>query len=295
MSLLTKCFLAPAAAAWAAAGRDVVSGMAIVARTAVGLAGFAALSAAFALLTSEQARDQAVSAALMVASAAATQLPAVVVEAPEVVEAKSGRWSDWLSTVPAGKVEPQQENVTRYLSRRYRVAENAVRQIVGEAFSTGRSIGLDPMLILAVTAIESSMNPFAQSSMGAQGLMQVMTRVHSERFVSHGGDHAALDPIANLKVGSEILKDLIQRGGSVERGLQLYVGAGNLPDDGGYSARVLGEAARIRIAAGGDIRSALAAGLRADTRVESKPAAVLVPTAVDAKPETVPATSRQAT
>ena len=67
----------------------------------------------------------------------------------------------------------------------------------------------------SVVAIESSLNPFAQSPMGAQGLMQVMTRVHAERFVEHGGDLAALDPIANMKVGSEILHELIRRGGSI--------------------------------------------------------------------------------
>jgi hypothetical protein len=91
--------------------------------------------------------------------------------------------------------------------------------------------------------------------------MQIMTHVHSDRLAAHGGDHAALDPIANLKVGAEILRDMIRRGGSVERGLQLYVGAGNLPDDGGYATRVLGEMARIKLAASGSVREALAASL----------------------------------
>jgi hypothetical protein len=88
--------------------------------------------------------------------------------------------------------------------------------------------------------------------------------VHSDKFADHGGDHAALDPIANLRVGSAILRDLIRRGGSVERGLQLYVGAGNLPDDGGYAARVLAEQARIRIAAAGRAREAIASAEDAD-------------------------------
>jgi hypothetical protein len=140
------------------------------------------------------------------------------------------------------------------------------------------------MLILAVTAIESSLNPFAQSPVGAQGLMQIMPRVHSDRLAAHGGDHAALDPIANLRVGSEILRDLIRRGGSVERGLQLYVGAGNLPDDGGYASRVLGEMGRIRLAASGSVREALAAAsLRAAETI-----AVQAP-AVDAAGAVVPA------
>ena len=49
-------------------------------------------------------------------------------------------------------------------------------------------------------AIESSLNPYAESAMGAQGLMQVMTRIHAGRFEAHGGQLAALDPIANMNL-----------------------------------------------------------------------------------------------
>ena len=99
--------------------------------------------------------------------------------------------------------------------------------LVSTAYQIGKEYKLDPLLILSVVAIESSLNPYAESAMGAQGLMQVMTRIHAGRFEAHGGQMAALDPVANMKVGSAILSDLIARGGSVERGLQLYVGAGN--------------------------------------------------------------------
>jgi hypothetical protein len=98
-----------------------------------------------------------------------------------------------------------------------------------------------------------------------------MTRVHAERFVEHGGDLAALDPIANMQVGSEILHELIRRGGSLERGLQLYVGAGNSPDDGGYGAKVLGERSRLQIAATGKVDAAIAAARAASAPVPPKP------------------------
>jgi hypothetical protein len=65
---------------------------------------------------------------------------------------------------------------------------------------------------------------------------------------------------------------MISRGGSVERGLQLYVGAGNLPDDGGYGARVLGERARLALAATGKVEAAIAAGRTATAGSEPKPA-----------------------
>lgn len=153
--------------------------------------------------------------------------------------------------------DPQQSNVAAYLARRYRVADDAVRRIVAHAFAVGQEKQLDPLLILAVTAIESGLNPLAQSPVGAQGLMQVMTRVHTDKFEAHGGEAAALDPVANIEVGASILGDLISRGGSVERGLQLYVGAGNLPDDGGYGAKVLAERSRLQMAAQGKVAAAV--------------------------------------
>lgn len=263
MSLLIDKAWAPAAALLTA-GRDVARGAGIMGRGAVGLVGLSTVASALLLLGSEQMRERVLASAVSGMGLVVATSPSTDEGSRVDAEATARRWSDWLAAQPVGAGEPAQEHVTRYLSRRYRVAENAVRQIVGQAFSTGRSLGVDPLLILAVTAIESSLNPFAQSPLGAQGLMQIMTHVHSDKFAVHGGDHAALDPIANLMVGSEILRDLIRRGGSVERGLQLYVGAGNLPDDGGYATRVLGEMERIRLAASGGVREALTAGLRAE-------------------------------
>jgi len=162
-------------------------------------------------------------------------------------------------------LESPDASVAQYLSRRYHVADEAVRPLVLAAREAGRESQLDPLLILAVMAVESSLNPFAESEVGAQGLMQVMTSVHATRFGLDGDLHNALEPVANIRVGSAILSDSIRRGGSVERGLQLYVGAGNLRDDGGYGSRVLAEMARLKMAASGDVVAALAStGVRPD-------------------------------
>jgi hypothetical protein len=191
--------------------------------------------------------------------------------------------------------DAQQKNVTQYLARRYRVADEAVRQLVAVASRVGQQERLDPTLILAVMAIESSMNPFAESHVGAQGLMQVLTRVHTEKFEPHGGDLAALDPIANVKVGSAILSDLVRRGGSVQRGLQLYVGAGNMPDDGGYGARVLAEQQRILLAARGKVDAALLAGVRVASEQSAPPKSGAMPAAVPGLPPgTEPGASKNA-
>lgn len=259
MSPFIETLWSPAAMSLKTAGRDVALGVRIFGRGAVSLTGVVTLVSALTLFGSQEVRERVTAAAAELASFVPAASLTAAGERSAVSETPPDRWGDWLGVKPNKAAEPAQEHVTRYLSRRYRVAENAVRRIVGEAFRTGRAMGVEPLLILAVTAVESGLNPLAQSAMGAQGLMQVMTTVHSEKFAVHGGDDAALDPIANLRVGSEILRDLIRRGGSVERGLQLYVGAGNAADDGGYASRVLGEMARIKVAAAGDVRGALSA------------------------------------
>jgi hypothetical protein len=171
-------------------------------------------------------------------------------------------------------LESPEASVAQYLSRRYHVADEAVRPLVLAAREAGRESQLDPLLILAVMAVESSLNPFAESPVGAQGLMQVMTSVHATRFGLDGDQHNALEPVANIRVGSAILADAIRRGGSLERGLQLYCGAGNLRDDGGYGSRVLSEMARLKMAASGNVAAALAvSGVRADGRTVGNSAA----------------------
>src|SRR5471032_3056721 len=142
--------------------------------------------------------------------------------------------------------QKQQQWVTSWLSKRYRVAGDAANMLVSTAYLTAREIKLDPLLILAVMAIESGLNPFAESPVGAQGLMQVMSKVHHERFEEMGGVQAALNPVANIRVGSLILKDYVTRGGSVEAGLKTYVGAAAFENDDGYGSRVLAEYYRLK-------------------------------------------------
>ena len=144
----------------------------------------------------------------------------------------------------------EQNLVANFIARRYHVAQEPVGELVKAAFDTGREVGLDPLLLLSVMAIESGFNPYAESGVGAQGLMQVMSKVHSDKFQYFGGSHAALEPLANIKVGALVLKDCIARGGSVAGGLKFYVGS-TAQDDGGYGAKVLAERSRLRDVARG--------------------------------------------
>lgn len=145
----------------------------------------------------------------------------------------------------------QQAAVTYWLSRKYGIAPEPLSALVAEAYETGTKANLDPVLILAVMAVESGFNPFAQSHVGAQGLMQVMTKIHSDKYQNFGGQLAAFDPLTNLRVGTKVLQDCIARAGSLEGGLKLYVGAGNMEDDGGYANKVLAEHSRLKLVAAG--------------------------------------------
>ena len=144
-----------------------------------------------------------------------------------------------------------QAAVAYWLAKKYRVAPEPLAALVAEAYQVGKETKLDPTLILAIMAIESSFNPFAQSSVGAQGLMQVMTKIHTDKYQHFGGHFAAFDPVTNLKVGVKVLQECIERAGSLEGGLKYYVGAANLPDDGGYAAKVMAEHFRIQQVANG--------------------------------------------
>ena len=167
----------------------------------------------------------------------------------------------------------EQAAVAYWLSKKYRVAPEPLAALVTEAYEIGKRTKLDPTLILAIIAIESSFNPFAQSSVGAQGLMQVMTRVHTDKYEGFGGHLAAFDPVANLRVGVKVLQECIARAGSLEGGLRYYVGAANLPHDGGYAAKVLAEHFRLRQVAGLPATVKPVLSTKAPAAAEATPAA----------------------
>ncbi|MBV6476446.1 MAG: Membrane-bound lytic murein transglycosylase C [Rhodocyclaceae bacterium] len=133
--------------------------------------------------------------------------------------------------------------VVEYLARKYRVAATAIEPLVMTAQAAGLRVSVDPMLIIAVMAIESGFNPIAESPMGAQGLMQVIPRFHQDKLDKVSGN-SLLDPAANIHVGAMILEEYIRRSGSLEEGLQMYAGAVS-DEEGLYAAKVLAEKQRI--------------------------------------------------
>jgi len=169
----------------------------------------------------------------------------------------------------------QQAAVAYWLSKKYRVAPEPLSALVAEAYDIGGRNKLDPTLILAIMAIESGFNPFAQSPVGAQGLMQVMTGIHKDKYENFGGQLAAFDPVTNLRVGVKVLQECIQRAGSLHAGLKFYVGAANLEGDGGYADKVMAEHARLKqVASGRSVPLAQPPVIRTGAPIEQPPARV---------------------
>jgi hypothetical protein len=126
-------------------------------------------------------------------------------------------------------IPSRQAAVAAWLAKKYKVAPEPIAALVSEAYALSETSRLKPHLILAVMAIESSFHPYVQSQAGAQGLMQVMTEIHAQKYQKY----------------------IRLKGGSVEQGLLFYLGGDSIQGETDYVAKVLAEQARLdQVAAG---------------------------------------------
>jgi soluble lytic murein transglycosylase-like protein len=135
-----------------------------------------------------------------------------------------------------------------FVSRRYRVAPEALVPVFEAAQAVGRERRVDPLLIIAIIGIESRFNPFAESGVGAQGLMQVIPGYHLDKVPQGAGEQPFLDPVTNIQVGVHVLEEAIRWRGSLTAGLQHYGGAPDDPETR-YAHKVLAEKERLEQAA----------------------------------------------
>ena len=140
-------------------------------------------------------------------------------------------------------LSPHMLGALDYVTQRYRVSPDALIPVFETAQLIGQERQIDPLLIVAIIGIESRFNPFAESTMGAQGLMQVIPRFHMDKLPRNKGTKPLLDPVTNIRVGVRVLEDAIRRSGSLVAGLQSY--AGSSDPHGKYSSKVLAEKARL--------------------------------------------------
>lgn len=168
------------------------------------------------------------------------------------LQARVGDAAEAAKSAPraARPADRQQRVLTEFLAKRFSVARDAVGTFVAAAYRAGTEHRVDPLLVLAVVAVESRFNPVAESALGAKGLMQVLPQYHQDKLAAHGGTAALLDPIVNIDVGTRILREYLRRGGDLRSGLKLYSGG----DDeflAQYAGKVLSERAKMEALLGG--------------------------------------------
>jgi soluble lytic murein transglycosylase-like protein len=143
-----------------------------------------------------------------------------------------------------GLLQREQGALAQFIAKRYRIAHSAAASFVSLAYRAGEEHSVDPLLILAVMAVESRYNPVAESVVGAKGLMQIIPKFHLDKLVDLGGEQALLEPEVNIEVGTQILREYTRRFGDPEFALQMYAGAVDSPGSQ-YAAKVMAEKARL--------------------------------------------------
>jgi soluble lytic murein transglycosylase-like protein len=185
-----------------------------------------------------------------VTAAGVPGLREALMKQPEVL---AEAWDAQAANTTAGTIQAgaapsvaarEQRAVAEFIAKRYRVSQDAIAGFVASAYRAGGEWQVDPLLILAVMAVESRYNPVAESNMGAKGLMQVIPKFHSEKLPEIGGENALLDPHTNIRVGAQILREYLRRFGETETALQMYAGAFDEPNSA-YAFKVLAERSRL--------------------------------------------------
>lgn len=176
---------------------------------------------------------------------------------PSVAHAQVKPISHLSDRIPASKIDPQaldsklmvsvenQRAVADFFEKKYRLDRSKIEEYVSNTVLIAKEVNIDPVLLLAVISVESNFNPHIKSHAGAEGLMQVMTVIHKDKYALYGGAADAVKPEVNIRVGAYILKYLIATTGSLQNGLKYYVGAANAENDGGYTDKVMAERNRL--------------------------------------------------
>ena len=176
---------------------------------------------------------------------------------PSVAQLQVKSISHLSDRIPSSKIDPQaldsnlmgsiqnQRAVADFFEKKYSLDRAKIEEYVSNTILIAKEVNIDPVLLLAVISVESNFNPNTKSHAGAEGLMQVMTPVHKDKYALFGGTSEASKPEVNIRVGAYILKYLIATAGSLRNGLKYYVGAVNAEDDGGYADKVMAERNRL--------------------------------------------------
>jgi soluble lytic murein transglycosylase-like protein len=115
-----------------------------------------------------------------------------------------------------------------------KISDKTARAILSSSTYWASIRGLDPLLVLSLIKIESRFNVFAVSNSNALGLMQYIPRWHKEKITQETNP---FDINSNISIGTLILKEYLDKHGTVEKALLKYNGALNNPNN--YASNVL--------------------------------------------------------
>jgi len=124
-------------------------------------------------------------------------------------------------------LSPQVAAIADYLQGRdMGLSETETEELASTIDEEARAHRFEPGLVLAVIHVESGFDPFAVSSAGAFGLMQILPATGKEladRLGVHWkGTPTLFDPITNVKLGVAYLEELRDRFGDIRTALAAY-------------------------------------------------------------------------
>ncbi|KVP96711.1 hypothetical protein WJ96_05650 [Burkholderia ubonensis] len=147
-----------------------------------------------------------------------------------------------VAPAPQAKPVPQklaavfdQDTVAAYLSREWNLGHPYASQVASAVMSASKRHGVDPLLLMAVAATESSFKHSVGNPGGGQdpmkpfGIMQVAGQYHTDKFP--GGEVKATTVKENVDIGARVLKEyLATEGGNERRALLRYNGSLHVSD-----------------------------------------------------------------
>lgn len=134
----------------------------------------------------------------------------------------------------AADPEQRQRQLTVFIAKEWRLRLSYAETVVRTAFRAGDRYSLDPVLLLAMAARESSFRHVGNPDGGADpeqpfGIMQVAGRWHREKFAE--GVVRPTTVTENIDLGAQVIREYLNRErGDEMRALLRYNGALNLPE-----------------------------------------------------------------
>jgi soluble lytic murein transglycosylase-like protein len=114
------------------------------------------------------------------------------------------------------------------------VSHKDAKKVVRLAVDEATKAGLDPKIVVAVIATESSFQPKAKSWYGAAGYMQVVPRLHKDKIKGRDIHEAK----TNVEVGVKILASCYKRKKTDKAALACYNGSDSEASAQRYFAKV---------------------------------------------------------